>query len=173
MLARAEAFHGEQVFCARRARVARYTFPMPAREKLSAGFVVVRETPDGARFLLLRAYRNWGFPKGLVEPGEDPLEAALRETTEETGIGDLELAWGTDHVETPPYSGNKVARYYLARTRREHITLPIDPRLGRSEHHEYRWVDLGEALSLLVPRLQSVIAWAAGRIMAQYKTAEP
>ena len=34
---------------------------------LSAGVVVVRQTDSGWRFLMLRAYRNWDFPKGLVE----------------------------------------------------------------------------------------------------------
>ncbi len=132
---------------------------------LSAGVVVVRDTDDGARFLLLRAYRNWDFPKGGVEAGEDPLAAARRETLEETGIEDLEFVWGEDFVETPPYAANKVARYYLARTRRERIELPSSVELGRPEHHEYRWVDLTEALALTVPRIQAVVAWAAAKVM--------
>ncbi len=137
--------------------------------RLSAGVVVVRETPDGARFLLLRAYRNWDCPKGLVEPGEDPLAAAVRETAEETGIDDLEFAWGCGYHETPSYAGGKVARYYVARTRRADLELPTQPALGRPEHHEYRWVDLGEALRLAVPRIQSAIAWAAAKIMGEFK----
>lgn len=28
----------------------------------------------------------WGFPKGSIEPGEDTLAAAIRETKEETGV---------------------------------------------------------------------------------------
>lgn len=144
---------------------------MPSERKLSAGVVVVRETEDGARFLLLRAYRNWDCPKGLVEPGEDPLDAAVRETAEETGIDDLEFPWGRDYYETEPYSANKVARYYVARTRRERLELPVNPALGRPEHHEYRWVDLGEALRLTVPRIQSAVTWAAGKVAAEYKIA--
>ena len=53
----------------------------PAR--LSAGVIVVRRAPQGWLFLLLRAYRNWDFPKGLVEPGESPLATARRELGEE------------------------------------------------------------------------------------------
>jgi 8-oxo-dGTP pyrophosphatase MutT (NUDIX family) len=142
-----------------------------SRPKLSAGVAVVRETPDGLRFLLLRAYRNWDFPKGLVESGEEPRAAAIRETAEETGIIDLSFDWGTEYVETEPYSGNKVARYYLARTGIERVILPVNPELGRPEHHEYRWVDLGGALELTRPRIQSVIAWAAGKLMGTYQIA--
>jgi 8-oxo-dGTP pyrophosphatase MutT (NUDIX family) len=133
--------------------------------RLSAGVVVVRETGDGARLLLLRAYRNWDFPKGQVEPGEEALAAAIRETREETGIDDLEFAWGHDYSETAPYARDKVARYYVARTRAERIMLPVNATLGRPEHHEYRWVDLTEAFALTPPRLRPVIAWAAGKVM--------
>lgn len=137
---------------------------------MSAGVVVVRETSDGARFLLLRAYRNWDCPKGLVEPGEDPFDAAVRETAEETGIVDLEFPWGRDFIETAPYSGSKIARYYTGSTRTEISRLPVNPVLRRPEHHEYRWVDLSEALALLVPRIQSVVVWAAAKVAEQYKT---
>jgi len=144
-----------------------------AASRLSAGVAIVRETADGARFLLLRAYRNWDFPKGLVEPGETPLAAAIRETAEETGIEDLAFDWGHDYVETAPYGNNKIARYYLARTRVEAVVLPVSPELGRPEHHEYRWVDLGEALELAPPRIHPAIAWAAGKVMEQFKLARP
>jgi 8-oxo-dGTP pyrophosphatase MutT (NUDIX family) len=139
--------------------------------RLSAGVVVVREMDDGARLLLLRAYRNWDFPKGQVEPGEDPLSAAIRETREEAGVDDLEFAWGDAYVETAPYARDKIARYYVARTRAERIMLRVDPALGRPEHHEYRWVDLTEAFALAPPRLRPVIAWAAGKVMVAARLA--
>ncbi len=56
-----------------------------AERILSAGVVVVRQFDDGWRVLLLRAYNYWDFPKGIVEPGEDPLTTARREVREETG----------------------------------------------------------------------------------------
>jgi 8-oxo-dGTP pyrophosphatase MutT (NUDIX family) len=126
----------------------------------SAGAVVVRRVRDGWRLLLLRAYRSWDFPKGLVEPGESPIDAAVRETAEEAGIDDLAFRWGDVWRETAPYSGGKIARYYLAETQREQLTLPVSPELGRPENHEWRWVDYDEAARLLPERLQPILAWA-------------
>jgi len=110
--------------------------------------------------LVLRVYRNWDFPKGLVEPGEEPLDAALREVTEETGLRGLALPWGEVWRETEPYAGGKVARFYVAESANGTVVLPVNPELGRPEHHEFRWVDLDAAAQLLPPRLQRVLRWA-------------
>ena len=64
---------------------------MPAR---SAGILLYRRDPDGIRLLLAHHggpfWRSkdegaWMIPKGLIEPGEAPLAAALREFEEELG----------------------------------------------------------------------------------------
>src|SRR5438034_513353 len=62
-----------------------------AQGETSAGGVVFRRGPGREpRFLLIRdSYRNWGFPKGHLEPGEPPADAARREVAEETGLKDL------------------------------------------------------------------------------------
>jgi 8-oxo-dGTP pyrophosphatase MutT (NUDIX family) len=132
--------------------------------RLSAGVVVVRETTEGWRYLLLRAFNHWDFPKGMVEAGEQPLAAAIREVREETLIGDLRFSWGEIHRETAPYSRGKVARYYLARTDTVQVTLSVIDALGRAEHSEYRWVDEGTALSLVSPRVARIVEWAASRL---------
>jgi 8-oxo-dGTP pyrophosphatase MutT (NUDIX family) len=126
----------------------------------AAGAVVFRRSERGIRLLLLRAYKNWDFPKGLVEPGENELDAAKREVREETGLADLDYPFGDEYKETVPYAGNKVARYYVAETGIEQIELPVSPELGRPEHHEYRWVSFDEAEDLLPPRLAVVLDWA-------------
>lgn len=126
----------------------------------SAGIVVTRQTSDGWRYLLLRVYGYWDFPKGLVEEGEDALAAARREVKEETGLERLEFMWGHRYLETEPYSAGKVARYYLALTEQSHVTLPVSPELGRPEHHEFRWVSYSEGMALLGGRLQPVLRWA-------------
>jgi 8-oxo-dGTP pyrophosphatase MutT (NUDIX family) len=125
----------------------------------AAGAVVFRRSERGIRLLVLRAYKNWDFPKGTVEPGESELAAARREVEEETGLAGLEYPFGEEFKETLPYSGNKVARYYLAETDAEKIELPVSPELGRPEHHEYRWVSVDEAEDLLPPRLATVLDW--------------
>lgn len=126
----------------------------------AAGAIVFRRTDHGVRVLLLRAYKNWDFPKGLVEPGETELEAARREVLEETGITELDYPFGEEYKETLPYAANKIARYYLGETGEAEIKLPVSPELGRPEHHEYRWVSFDEAEELLPPRLAIVLAWA-------------
>lgn len=134
---------------------------MKAR-KLSAGVVVTRPCDDGVRLLLLRAYRYWDFPKGEVEPGEDPLDTARREVKEETGLRDLDFRWGEACTETPPYGHGKIARYYLAESRTGAVELPVSPELGRPEHHEVRWVTFEEGRSLLNERVRAVLEWARG-----------
>ena len=50
--------------------------------------------------LLIRdSYQHWGFPKGHVEPGESPADAALREATEETGLTELLLGPGLQTID--------------------------------------------------------------------------
>ena len=133
-----------------------------APRRLSSGAVVVRREGDSWRYLLLRAYRNWDFPKGMVEPGEDPLRAAMREVREETGLVALRLPWGEGFRETEPYAGGKVARFHIALATDGKVTLPVSPELGRPEHQEYRWAAYAQARELLAPRLQAILDWASG-----------
>jgi 8-oxo-dGTP pyrophosphatase MutT (NUDIX family) len=134
--------------------------------KLSAGAVVVRRREGRWHCLVLRAYRNWDFPKGLVNPGEAPLAGALREVEEETGLASLIFPWGESWQETAPYAGGKVARYYLAHSPDGAVFLPVNPVLGRPEHHEFRWLEFDAAARVLPPRLQPVLQWAAARVHA-------
>lgn len=130
-----------------------------AKKKLAAGAVVARRAGGEWLLLVLRAYRNWDFPKGVVEAGEEPFAAASREVAEETGLTDLEFPLGEEHCDTLPYAGGKIARYYLAETTRRNIQLPISGELGRPEHDEWRWVSFDEAEDLLPPRLAIVLDW--------------
>ena len=57
---------------------------------------------DG-RVLVIRERRGgWVFPKGHIDPGESPLEAARREVAEEAGVDascpEPEASWTTEYV---------------------------------------------------------------------------
>ncbi len=131
----------------------------------SAGVVVVSLIERKLKFLLLRSYRNWDFPKGTIQAEEDPIAAAMREVREETTLDDLSFDWGPVFTETGPYNRNKVARYYLARSKERHIILPVSPELGTPEHDEACWVGFDRALSMVSARLQPVVRWAHATIM--------
>jgi len=128
---------------------------------LSAGVIVVRKTDAGWRVLLLRVYNYWDCPKGLVEAGEEPLASARREVREETTIDDLDFAWGDSFRETEPYGREKkIARYYVARTKQQSISLPVNPQLGKAEHHEWQWLDWDGAEQRVSERLWPILRWA-------------
>jgi len=64
---------------------------MSVRKEVSAGGVVYRGDGDSVEIALAsRRTRKgelvWGLPKGQIEPGESPEEAAVREVREETGL---------------------------------------------------------------------------------------
>ena len=132
--------------------------------RLSAGVVVVHLGAAAVQYLLLRAYKNWDFPKGLVEPGEQPFDAAVREVEEETTLVNLVFDWGKDYIDTGPYNKGKISRYYLARSDDTRVHLPINPELGFPEHQEARWVAFDTALNMVSPRLKPVLHWASAII---------
>lgn len=132
----------------------------PDVHRLSAGVVVIH-AGRSRRFLLLRAFQHWDFPKGMVEPGETAIEAAIREVAEETTLTDLDFEWGHEYVETGPYSRGKIARYYIALTSSLDVSLPVNPLLGRPEHSEFRWVSYQQALDMTSPRVRPVVHWAS------------
>jgi predicted NUDIX family NTP pyrophosphohydrolase len=63
-------------------------------KKKTAGILLFREAPDGLEVLLVhpggpfwmrKDEGAWTIPKGMVDDGEDPFDAAKREFREETG----------------------------------------------------------------------------------------
>lgn len=53
----------------------------------TVGSMCIIRREDGDILLVQHSYRGpWGFPGGLLERGETPHDAALRETMEETGL---------------------------------------------------------------------------------------
>jgi len=107
-----------------------------------AGAIAVRIGEGEPRVLLVTAKRNpeyWVFPKGHVEPGETPAEAAVRELVEEGGVeGEVIAPAGTLEIAVD----DEVLRveYFVLRAGRE---------VGSAEGRERRWCTLREAAELL------------------------
>jgi bis(5'-nucleosidyl)-tetraphosphatase len=132
----------------------RYGSAHEREEVFSAGVLII----DGDDVLVLRAYRNWGFPKGHVEPGEGLLDAAIRETQEETTLvaGEDYILTGGDDLVSITYKTSerdkttgksrtvlKTATYFLAtRASDKEPFLPVSDELGRPENDEWRWVPI-------------------------------
>jgi 8-oxo-dGTP pyrophosphatase MutT (NUDIX family) len=110
----------------------------------ASGFVLFRrESPF--RYLVLRNARHGdlGLPKGHLERGESVLEAAIRETTEETGISDVRAnRWFLRRVRYRSEGGTKEVTYLAGET------ATRDVRLSR-EHDLAEWKDLDGALSAI------------------------
>jgi 8-oxo-dGTP pyrophosphatase MutT (NUDIX family) len=97
--------------------------PRPAREEESAGGIVFRLERGKPRYLLIRdSYRNWGFPKGHLEPGEEAATAAVREVREETGVRSLRMRGLIDtidwHFRFRGQAIHKVCHFFLMESRR-------------------------------------------------------
>jgi len=134
---------------------------MPMIKKRSYGMVPFAVDDKGEqRFLILRAYRNWDFPKGGADENETPIMAAKREMREETGMAEIEMPYGEICKDTEIYAAGKVATFFIAKVKQQKLTLPVSKELGKPEHDEYRWVSAQEARKLLPARLVPILEWA-------------
>lgn len=109
---------------------------------------------DGENRLLLHHHRRldrWLQMGGHIEPGETPLEAALREGREESGLSDLVPIGGLLDLDIHPIPAGKGEPdhhhfdvRYLARTESAG-SIMIDP----SESNDLQWVTLEHAATLM------------------------
>jgi 8-oxo-dGTP pyrophosphatase MutT (NUDIX family) len=97
--------------------------------------------------------RVLALPKGLVDPGEKPVETAIREVYEETGVtGDVVTKLGdSKYVYTRAWGDGKrvfkIVSFYLMRYRSGRIN-DITPEM-RIEVARARWIKLEDAVKLL------------------------
>jgi bis(5'-nucleosidyl)-tetraphosphatase len=118
-------------------------------KEISYGFIVVRRTEEGDRFLLVKQHANWSFPKGHIDEGEDPLTCAKRELFEETGISDIQIIPDVSFSEEYMFDRNGVE------TKKENTFFLcfVDSTMARPQEGEIaecRFVSYQEAMNIFV-----------------------
>jgi predicted NUDIX family NTP pyrophosphohydrolase len=134
----------------------------------SAGVLLYRERDGATEVLLIRPggpfWRGrdvgaWMIPKGAIEPGETPAQAALREFEEETGTKLTQAPFplvkirqaGGKHVEAFALEGDLEA----AQVRSNEFEVEWPPRSGKRvlypEVVEARWMNFAEAREMMLP----------------------
>ena len=122
-------------------------------ELRSAGGVVVKGKGEELRLAVVQSqYGTWIFPKGLIEEGEEPEEAARREVEEETGLRGLRLRGPLGGTEQ---EFEREGRRF--RTRGHWFLYEVGPRAVMRVDPEEEILDCGwftakQALSLLTHR---------------------
>jgi 8-oxo-dGTP pyrophosphatase MutT (NUDIX family) len=122
--------------------------------RAAAGGIIVNA--KGQIVLVEQHGNSWAFPKGGIEEGETPLEAALREIGEETGLTKLQkladlgsyerYSIGKDGTGENKEWGLRTRTFYLFRALEDLPAAHADP---MGEISAARWAMLDEALLLL------------------------
>lgn len=118
----------------------------------SAGGVAVRTGNGPNEIAVIRTTEEgrWQLPKGIVDPGESPEQAALREVREEAGIV-CEMVEAIDTIEywfVAGYDGPK-KRYHKKVS--FYLMKYVSGDVADHDHEvtEARWVSFDDAISML------------------------
>ena len=117
--------------------------------EVSAGGVVVRTVQGGHEVVLVSDGRYWGLPKGNLEAGETPQDAALREVSEETGIRRDTLTVAAELAPSDyTYRRRDSGRLVFKRVHQYLMTAPGDGELHRQESEiaEAEWLTFDAAV---------------------------
>ncbi len=110
----------------------------------SSGIILFRNDGGKKLFLLLHyPSGHWDFVKGRIEKDEDEIQAAFRETREETGIKDIKLIEGfKEKIHYTYQHENKLIKkevvFFLGITNSIHVTIS-------DEHTDYVWLEYDSA----------------------------
>lgn len=92
---------------------------------------------------------GWDFAGGGVDKGEDPRDAAIRESLEETGLSiDNIQMLSTSHGYTD--GGEYIMIGYVARTNDDKVQLSW-------EHESYKWMTVEEVEKIELPQAHRLI----------------
>lgn len=143
----------------------------PPVEETSAGGVIFRRSAEGARVLVIRdSYRNWGFPKGHIEDGEEAMAAAVREIREETGLGELVVHGPIRSIDWFfRFRGrliHKTCHFFLFESPSGEASPQRDEGIS-----DCRWLGLEEAMRAVSYENAREVLRAAGEMMAQLQGA--
>lgn len=110
----------------------------------SAGIVLVHDN----KVVLLKRPRYWELPKGHIEQGETELEAAKRETIEETGIKDFRIVPGWKIKIKYSYWFNKKKIEKEVVFFMGIVDKYIEPKPSK-EHPDAKWIDIDKAIKIV------------------------
>lgn len=119
--------------------------------KRATGFIIYKKLTEGIEYLLLQTsygIHHWTPPKGHVDPGENDLQTAYRETLEEAGMNEKHLHIHEDMKFELQYLVSdqmKTTVYWLAKLK--DIAAPV--KLS-DEHQDFKWAGVDEACKLVV-----------------------
>ena len=136
-------------------------------EETSAGGVIFRRSATGPLVLVIRdSYRNWGFPKGHIETGEEPVAAAIREIGEETGLTDVVLHGPIRAIDWFfRFCGHlihKTCHFFLFESASGDASPQRDEGIS-----DCRWLGLDDAMRAVSYENAREVLRAAGAMMAQ------